>query len=338
MLKVTKHGVILSPSSLYFENQGVFNPAVIFENGIIHLFYRALSNRNHSCLGYCRMETPLKIKNRSRFPLLKPVRDYESVGIEDPRIVKIDDLFYLTYTAYDGANALGALALSTDLHHFYRWGLIVPLILTSEFIYNKIPASVCSNNYTKQLRSDPNSEFIWDKNVVFFPRRINGKLCFLHRIKPSMLVTYVTELSDLNTSFWNVYLSRIKSMTLDCEKLNLQNALYVGAGCPPIEIEEGWVLIYHAVYDINSELVYKVHCCLLDLNEPQKVIGYIPYSVYEPELEWEKLGNVNNVVFPTGALLQDNILFIYYGGADKQIGCVSVDFQNLVKEFIYLQN
>jgi predicted GH43/DUF377 family glycosyl hydrolase len=284
------------------------------------------------------METPLKIKKRSRFPLLKPLRDYEAVGIEDPRIVKIDDLFYLTYTAFDGNNALGALALSTDLHHFYRWGLIVPLILKSESLYNKIPASVCANNYTKQLLSDPNSEFIWDKNVVFFPRRINGKLCFLHRIKPCILVTYASELTDINTSFWNSYLSRIKSMTLDCEKLKLDKALYVGSGCPPIEIEKGWILVYHAVYEIDSELVYKAHCCLLDINEPQKVIAYLPYSLLEPELEWEKNGNVKNVVFPTGALIKDGFLFIYYGGADKQIGCASVDLINLINEFTYIQN
>jgi predicted GH43/DUF377 family glycosyl hydrolase len=338
MLKITKHGIILSPSSLYFENQGVFNPGIIVENDIIHLFYRALSNRNHSCIGYCRMETPLKIKKRSRFPLLKPLRDYEAVGIEDPRIVKIDDLFYLTYTAFDGINALGALALSTDLHHFYRWGLLVPLILKSESLYNKIPASVCANNYTKQLLSDPNSEFIWDKNVVFFPRRINGKLCFLHRIKPCILVTYASELTDINTSFWNSYLCRIKSMTLDCEKLKLDKALYVGSGCPPIEIEKGWILVYHAVYEIDSELVYKAHCCLLDINEPQKVIAYLPYSLLEPELEWEKNGNVKNVVFPTGALIKDGFLFIYYGGADKQIGCASVDLINLINEFTYIQN
>ncbi len=338
MLKITKHGIILSPSSLYFENQGVFNPGIIVENDIIHLFYRALSNRNHSCIGYCRMETPLKIKKRSRFPLLKPLRDYEAVGIEDPRIVKIDDLFYLTYTAFDGNNALGALALSTDLHHFYRWGIIVPLILKSESLYNKIPASVCANNYTKQLLSDPNSEFIWDKNVVFFPRRINGKLCFLHRIKPCILVTYASELTDINTSFWNSYLSRIKSMTLDCEKLKLDKALYVGSGCPPIEIEKGWILVYHAVYEIDSELVYKAHCCLLDINEPQKVIAYLPYSLIEPELEWEKNGNIKNVVFPTGALIKDGFLFIYYGGADKHIGCASVDLINLINEFTYIQN
>jgi len=76
----------------------------------------------------------------------------------------------------------------------------------------------------------------------------------------------------------------------------------------------------------------------LDINEPQKVIAYLPYSLFEPELVWEKFGNVNNVVFPTGALLRDGLIFIYYGGADKQIGCASVNLEELINEFTYIQN
>jgi predicted GH43/DUF377 family glycosyl hydrolase len=338
MLHVAKHGVVLSPSSLYFENEGVFNPAVLFEDGIIHLFYRALTKRNHSCLGYCRMENPWKIKTKSIHPFLKPSKDYESVGIEDPRIVKIDSIYYLTYTAFDGTNALGALALSTDLHEFYRWGLIVPLILKEEDLQAKIPAKVCDLSYSNQLKLNPNSEFIWDKNVMFFPRRIKGKLCFLHRIKPCILIVQINELNDLNAAFWNDYLIEIKSYTLDCEKLHSSDALYVGGGCPPVETDKGWLFIYHAVYEINNELVYKAQCCLLDLEDPLRVIAYLPKALLEPELEWEKIGNVNNVVFPTGAFIMSDSVYIYYGGADKNIGCASFNLVDLMNEFIYIQN
>lgn len=338
MLNITKHGIILSETSLYFENQGVFNPAVIQENGRIHLFYRALSKRNHSCIGYCSMKTPLLVKKRSKHPILTPMRDYESIGMEDPRIVKIDNLYYLTYTAFDGVNALGALALSTNLHNFYRWGLIVPLILKSEALYNKIPASTCKRSYSNQMKHDPNTEFVWDKNIVFFPRRIDGKLYFLHRIKPCILIASAKELQEINDDYWNSYLSKIKSNTLSCEKLGIPEALYVGAGCPPIEINEGWLFIYHAVYEINNELVYKAHCSLLDLNNPQLVIANLPYCLFEPTAEWEKIGNVNNVVFPTGAIIQENTIFIYYGGSDKRIGCSSCLLKELLQEFIYTQN
>jgi predicted GH43/DUF377 family glycosyl hydrolase len=338
MLTVTKHGVVLSPSSLYFENEGVFNPAVLYEDGVIHLFYRALTKRNHSCLGHCIMESPLKIKTKSIHPFLKSSKDYESVGIEDPRIVKIDAIYYLTYTAFDGTNALGALALSTDLHEFYRWGLIVPLILKEEELHDKIPAKVCELSYSNQLKLDPNTEFIWDKNVMFFPRRIKGKLCFLHRIKPCILIVQIEDLNELNNTFWNNYLTKIKSFSLDCEKLHNKDALYVGGGCPPVETDKGWLLIYHAVYEINNELVYKAQCCLLDLEEPQKVIAYLPNVLFEPELVWESIGNVNNVVFPTGAIVISDTVYIYYGGGDREIGCASVNLVDLMNEFIYIQN
>nr|MBP8244612.1 hypothetical protein [Chitinophagaceae bacterium] len=112
MPSVIKNGVLLEKTCLVFENEGVLNPAVIRENDIIHLFYRAVSKGNYSSVGYCRLSGPLTVAERSDSPLLFPQFDYESKGMEDPRIVKIDDLYYLSYTAYDGINALGALAVS----------------------------------------------------------------------------------------------------------------------------------------------------------------------------------------------------------------------------------
>src|SRR5947207_524227 len=111
MLVVKKEGVILNKTSFDFENEGVLNPAVIYDGGFIHLFYRAIALGNYSSIGYCRLSDPLTIEKRFEIPLLSPEFDYEIHGVEDPRIVKIGDLFYMTYTAYDGINALGALAV-----------------------------------------------------------------------------------------------------------------------------------------------------------------------------------------------------------------------------------
>jgi predicted GH43/DUF377 family glycosyl hydrolase len=340
MLTVTRHGVILAQTSLYFENEGVFNPAVFQENGFIHLFYRALNKRKHSSIGYCLLDNPLHIKHRSKFPLINPSRDYESKGMEDPRIVKLDDIYFLSYTAFDGTNALGALALSSNLREFYRWGLIVPLILAPEKAHQGLPVNAVTteNNYHIEIKKNPNVEFIWDKNIVFFPRRIKGKICFFHRIKPCILVVHISNLSDINREFWNTYLQEIHTHSLDCEKLRNTEALYVGAGCPPIEIKDGWLFIYHAVYSINNVLVYKAHCTLLDLNDPQKVLAYLPYALLEPTMDWEKIGNVNNVVFPTGAVLKEDTIFLYYGAADKCIACASFNLKELLKEFTYLKN
>jgi predicted GH43/DUF377 family glycosyl hydrolase len=106
---------------------------VIAEDGYIHLFFRALAKGNYSGIGYSKLNTPFTVAERFDTPVLFPQFDYESQGVEDPRIVKIDDHYYLTYTAYDGVNALGALAVSTDLKHFEKMGLIVPQITYEEF-------------------------------------------------------------------------------------------------------------------------------------------------------------------------------------------------------------
>jgi predicted GH43/DUF377 family glycosyl hydrolase len=113
MIEVKKEGVLLRKTGLDFENEGVLNPAVISDGDHIHLFYRAVSKGNYSTIGYCKLKEPLAIEERLNKPLFSREYAYESHGMEDPRITKIDDLYYLSYTAYDGVNALGALAEST---------------------------------------------------------------------------------------------------------------------------------------------------------------------------------------------------------------------------------
>ena len=107
MITVKKEGIILEKTTLGFENASVLNPAVISEGGIIHLFYRAMSKDNHSSIGYCKLKTPFSIEERYDLSVLFIQFDYESNGSDDPRITKIDSLYYLTYTPYDGVNALG---------------------------------------------------------------------------------------------------------------------------------------------------------------------------------------------------------------------------------------
>src|SRR5665213_2185546 len=128
MIDVQKEGVVLRKTGLSFEDESVLNPAVIREGDVIHLFYRAVHIRNYSSIGYCSLDSPLNVIERYDKPLLDPEFDYESHGMEDPRIVKIDELYYLTYVAFDSVNALGALATSADLKHFKKHGIIVPKI------------------------------------------------------------------------------------------------------------------------------------------------------------------------------------------------------------------
>jgi len=126
MIEIKKEGILLTKTGIEFENEGVLNPAVIREGDSVYLLYRAVQLWNQSTVGYCRLDGPLTVADRWKKPVMVPEFDYESKGVEDPRVVKIGNTFYMTYTAYDGTNARGALATSKDLIHFKKKGIIVP--------------------------------------------------------------------------------------------------------------------------------------------------------------------------------------------------------------------
>jgi predicted GH43/DUF377 family glycosyl hydrolase len=339
MIEVKKEGILLRMTELDFENEGVLNPAVIREGDCVHLFYRAVQKGNHSTIGYCRLDGPLTVDERWDKPFMVPEFDYESHGVEDARIVKIEDLFYMTYTGYDGINARGALATSKDLRHFKKQGIIVPPITYAEFVYLAESAGKVNENYYRNHKfyyqeADPEKKImLWDKNVVFFPRKIKGKLVFFHRIRPGIQIVSVNSLKELTRDYWEKYFFNLQDHIV-MDPVHPHELSYIGSGCPPIETEHGWLLIYHGVHESRKGLVYSACAALLDLNDPSKELARLPYALFSPEYEWELHGEVNNVVFPSGTALFGNTLFIYYGAADTQIACASVSLSALLAELL----
>jgi predicted GH43/DUF377 family glycosyl hydrolase len=340
MIDVNKEGILLSRTELGFENEGVLNPGAIREGNNVHIFYRAVRIGNFSSIGYCRLDGPLNIAERWDKPIISPEFEYESHGIEDPRIVKIEDLYYLTYTAYDGNNALGALATSMDLVHFEKQGIIVPTITYSDFVTLVEKTGKVRENYYRDHKfynqeASPEKILLWDKNVVFFPRRINGNLVFLHRIRPGIQIVSVKSLDELTKDFWINYFTNLQDHII-LEPFYPHEAKYAGSGCPPIETEYGWLLIYHGAEETAKGLVYSAcAAALMDINNPTKVIARLPYPLFTPEFQWELKGEVNNVVFPTGTALFGDTLYIYYGAADKRIACASLSLKALLSELLF---
>ena len=337
MINLRKEGVILSKTEFEFENGAVLNPAVIRVGDSVHIFYRAVKEGNYSSIGYCRLDGPLTLVERLDKPILVSEFEYESKGVEDARIVKIDDLYYMTYTAYDGVNARGALATSKDLIHFEKQGIIVPNITYSEFVRMAQSLKVNKNYYQNHKfyyeKLDPlKKTILWDKNVIFFPRRINGNLLFLHRIRPGIQIVSIKEINELTKEFWIEYFSCFKKHIV-FDPIYEHESSYIGGGCPPIETPEGWLLIYHGVEDENGP-VYRACAALLDLDDPSKVLARLPYPLFSPEYEWELYGDVNNVVFPTGTAVFGGTLFIYYGAADKEIAVATINLSELIAELL----
>jgi len=340
MIEVKKEGILLSKTNLEFENEAVLNPAAIRIGDNVHIFYRAVREGNHSSIGYCKLDGPLTIAERWDKPFMLPEFDYESQGVEDPRIVKIDDMFYLTYTAYDGTNARGAYATSKDLMHLKKKGIIVPDYTYARFVSLVEKAGKVNENYYHnhnfyyQEGDLEEKILLWDKNLVFFPRRIKGNLVFLHRIRPGIQLVSVKNLKELTKEFWYEYFLNFQD-NIVLDPVYDHESSYIGSGCPPIETEHGWLLIYHGVEDTEKGLVYSAcAAALLDIDDPRKEIARLPYVLFTPEYKWELKGEVNNVVFPTGTALFGDTLYIYYGAADSHIAVASLSLSALLAELL----
>lgn len=333
MLKLKDEGIILEKTDLPFENKGVLNPACIEVNGVTHMFYRAINKQKISSIGYCQIVNNKVIKRLNK-PILFPWYNYEKRGLEDPRIVFLDGLYYLFYTAFDGQNALVAYATSKDLVHFSKKGLISPKITydEAEDIFRDSGVEkkyiLFEQIYKKRRGHDV---LLWEKDASLFPKKINGKFALMHRVLPGIQVIYFDDFSQLTNDYWRKYLKELNHYIIIDPKYHFEDR-NIGGGCPPIETEKGWLLIFHAVEDTKIGRVYHAGAVLVDLNDPTKVVGLLKKPLFSPKKPWEKKGNTKNVVFPTGVVLENGLLYIYYGAADTCIAAKSIKLNALLEE------
>ncbi|PJE51184.1 MAG: pesticidal protein Cry7Aa [Candidatus Yanofskybacteria bacterium CG10_big_fil_rev_8_21_14_0_10_36_16] len=334
-IKVEKLGIILQPTENKFEKKSVLNPGIYQEGNNVHIFYRAIDKEFISTVGYAKLEGPTKIIERWEKPIINIEHPHERKGIEDPRITKIDDTYYMTYVAHDGKNALVALAESKDLKHFKKRGIISPQMPydAAATLFRGCglkDAYFMFEAYYEEFSGK--DVFIWEKDTVFFPKKINGKYAMLHRILPDIQIIYFDKFEDLmDNSYWAQYLVRLDKFVL-LETEYWFEMRHIGAGAPPIETPDGWLLIFHSTESSNNGRVYRASAALLDKNNPLKVIGRLDYPLFSPEESWEKTGLVNNVVFPTGTAIFGDDLYIYYGAADKIIAVAKVSMKELIEE------
>lgn len=155
----------------------------------------------------------------------------------------------------------------------------------------------------------------------------------MHRVKPEIQLVAVGSLEELTREFWQEHFCNFDSHILLRSRYAHESS-YIGAGCPPIETPEGWLLIYHSVYDTPGGYVYSACAALLDLENPAVEIARLPYPLFSPEMDYELSGVVNRVCFPTGTALFGRRLYIYYGAADQYVACASLDLPELMNELM----
>lgn len=155
----------------------------------------------------------------------------------------------------------------------------------------------------------------------------------LHRIWPGIQIVYFDHWADLTKSFWENYLRNLHDYIVIDPKGSFEVS-YIGAGGPPIETKNGWLMIYHGVQETHKGVIYHAKAALLQLDKPENEIARLDLPLFSPTKQWEIEGEVNDVVFPTGQALFGDDLYIYYGAADKHIAVAKMNINELILELV----
>ncbi len=304
-LERAKENPIIVPDRRHpWESRATFNPAALRIDNRTHILYRAMSDDNTSVFGYASTLDGTHIDVRLSDPAYVPRGPYEqktqpgvNSGCEDPRLTRIGNTIYACYTAYDGKNqprvALTSILVKDFIHQRWQWA--PPVLL-----------------------SPPD---ISDKDAFVFPEKVGGKFMIVHRVGNAIDFGFSQTLRFKGDAWLEEY-SWIgpRKGWWDDEK--------VGSSAPPIKTKDGWLMLYHGV---SSQGVYRVGALLLDLKDPTIVLGRTDDPIFEPEMPYEKTGQVAQVVFPCGNVIIGNTLFVYYGGGDQVVGVATIEIKRLLK-------
>jgi len=293
---------ILTASAWPYAANSVFNPgATRLQNGETLLLARVEDRRGVSHFTAARSADGITNWRVDPVPTMPPLPDEhpeELWGIEDPRITWLAEIerYAITYTAFSRNGPLVALALTADFHTFERRGPLMP----------------------------PE-----DKDAALFPRRFGGRWALIHRPVPnswgSKANIWLSFSPDLR--HWGDH-----RMLLEARDGAYWDAGKIGLSPPPIETAEGWLIIYHGVRHTPAGAIYRLGLALLDRDDPRIVLRRGVEWVLGPEEPYELTGDVANVVFPCGVVLDEagSEVRMYYGAADTSIALATAKVADLL--------
>jgi len=278
---------ILTKDDVPYSVETVHNAAVTKYKGKYIMLFRSHLRNGRSIIGIAESEDGFNFNVRPK-PFLTPGKNglfsiYEEFGVEDPRICKIKEDYFITYSAYSKHGVRIALAKTKNFDSIEK----ISFITTADY-----------------------------RNLVLFPEKFNDRYVRIDRphseISPwSMWISYSPDLIH-----WGDSELIIKPVQYHWDEMK------IGPGATPFKTNEGWLNIYHGVYSTMSGSIYRLGVALHDLNDPAKIIGVADNWILQPEDEWEITGYVPNVVFTCGAVPEnDGTVKIYWGGADT-VMCV----------------
>ena len=307
--------ILVPRKEVEWEAKAVFNPSVIYDNGTFKMLYRTYPSnleeaaprlkgqgfylKNQiSYIGYAESADGINFERRDT-PFIFPDTEYDRFGCEDPRITKMGDTFYITYTAID------TLIEKKDPNIKIR----IALATTKDFV-----------TVEKHGIIGPPER---SKAAAFFPEKVHGeKIALLMTINSDsansrVAVRYYDSMNEVlnqTDESWTKFLHTSKNTAV----LQTQWWLHRGPelGATPIKTDRGWLLIFSSE---SMSHTWTISAALLDMDDPDKLIARAPGYILQPVTKYEREGLVPNVTFPEGAIIAGDDLYVYYGGADTVI-------------------
>jgi predicted GH43/DUF377 family glycosyl hydrolase len=308
------------------------NPGVWYEESEhkVYMLYRGAGNdAEHKIhFGLATSTNGFDFERVSNEPVFSPSVDGFDAGcVEDPRIVKFGEWFYVTYAARPFPP--GEYWVDESVRRFRR--IECPSEFPVNFRNNSTATGLAmTKDFKTWIRAgrltDPSVD---DRDVILFPERIGDRFVMMHRPMtwtgpeygtdfPAMWISSGTDLFDMNQSRLLIKGER------DWERK-------VGGNAPPIKTSEGWLTLYHAV---GPDKHYRLGALLLDLEDPSIVRYRTKNWIMQPEESYELQGFYNGVCFPCGNCVIDDTLFVYYGGADKYVGVATCGLGEILEELM----
>lgn len=284
---------VLTAASIPASAASAFNAGAALVDDQVLLLVRAEDHRGISSLWVARSPDGIGDWQVDARPLLAPEDPYEEWGCEDARLTFVPELgdWLIAYTAYSPVGPGVALARTPDFRSVERLGLV----LSPE-----------------------------NKDAALFPRRFGEEWLLLHRpVAGHTGHMWLASSPDLVHWGRSRVLARARGEVW-------WDGTRIGGGAQPLETEAGWLLLYHGVKSMVSGPVYRVGLVLLDRDEPARVLARSEDWVFAPEAPYERTGDVPNVVFPCGAILRGDEVWMYYGAADSTVCLATAPLRDLL--------
>ncbi|HUZ92843.1 MAG TPA: hypothetical protein VNG29_02470 [Candidatus Paceibacterota bacterium] len=307
--------ILMPDPSLPWEAHAAFNPSVVKKDGIFYMLYRAMSAPQKkdgkdvgiSSIGIATGKDGVHFEGHRL--LFGPTEPWERFGCEDPRITEFEGKFFIFYTAVSEFSAEGikvAVAITKDLKTIDEKHLVTP--------FNA-------------------------KAMALFPERVNGKIAALLTVHTDLppakiCLALFDRVENLwSESYWRKWHDHLEDHVIGIE---YNEKDHVEVGTAPVKTKNGWLFFYSYIYNYFSPpAIFGIQATLLDLTDPQKIVGEVKRPFLVPEEEYELYGRVPNIVFPSGALVQGDKIHLYYGATDTTCCLAIIKLKELLEHLIF---